>query len=290
MNEWPLVTFTLFVQSSVGVTLFSALYFCWLEKEIGNQRATIAMRPVLLTATILGCLGLLASTLHMGYPWNAFHALRHISSSWLSRETIFAAVYLGALCLYTLVILIKGRMNKTLLAVIGLFGIIDIICMASLYYNTSMLTWMHANTYVMFIGALFSSGAAIALLITALRVKAFVNGELAKRIVISALVVIFLAVTLRMVEQPFYLEWMSSVISTNDVITFPHTPIIAYNETFGLRISAWILSILGILMMGYSVWKYHNAVFTSGLRMVIVSSATILIAEILNRFAFFIVK
>ncbi|MEQ4986591.1 dimethyl sulfoxide reductase anchor subunit family protein [Proteus vulgaris] len=290
MNEWPLVTFTLFVQSSVGVTLFSALYFCWLEKEIGNQRATIAMRPVLLTATILGCLGLLASTLHMGYPWNAFHALRHISSSWLSREIIFAAVYLGTLCLYTLVILIKGRMNKTLLAVIGLFGIIDIICMASLYYNTSMLTWMHANTYVMFIGALFSSGAAIALLITALRVKAFVNGELAKRIVISALVVIFLAVTLRMVEQPFYLEWMSSVISTNDVITFPHTPIIAYNETFGLRISAWILSILGILMMGYSVWKYHNAVFTSGLRMVIVSSATILIAEILNRFAFFIVK
>lgn len=290
MNEWPLVTFTLFVQSSVGVTLFSALYFCWLEKEIGNQRATIAMRPVLLTATILGCLGLLASTLHMGYPWNAFHALRHISSSWLSREIIFAAVYLGALCLYTLVILIKGRMNKTLLAVIGLFGIIDIICMASLYYNTSMLTWMHANTYVMFIGALFSSGAAIALLITALRVKAFVNGELAKRIVISALVVIFLAVTLRMVEQPFYLEWMSSVISTNDVITFPHTPIIAYNETFGLRISAWILSILGILMMGYSVWKYHNAVFISGLRMVIVSSATILIAEILNRFAFFIVK
>ncbi|SUC00938.1 anaerobic dimethyl sulfoxide reductase chain C [Proteus vulgaris] len=290
MNEWPLVTFTLFVQCSVGVTLFSALYFCWLEKEIGNQRATIAMRPVLLTATILGCIGLLASTLHMGYPWNAFHALRHISSSWLSREIIFAAVYLGALCLYTLVILIKGRMNKTLLAVIGLFGIFDIICMASLYYNTSMLTWMHINTYFMFIGALFSTGAAIALLITALRVKAFVNSELAKRIVISALVVIFLAVTLRMAEQPFYLEWMSSVISTNDVITFPHTPIIAYNETFGLRISAWILSILGILMMGYSVWKYRNAVFTSGLRMVIVSSATILIAEILNRFAFFIVK
>lgn len=290
MNEWPLVTFTLFVQSSVGVTLFSALYFCWLEKEIGNQRATIAMRPVLLTATILGCIGLLASTLHMGYPWNAFHALRHISSSWLSREIIFAAVYLGALCLYTLVILIKGRMNKTLLAVIGLFGIFDIICMASLYYNTSMLTWMHINTYFMFIGALFSTGAAIALLITALRVKVFVNSELAKRIVISALVVIFLAVTLRMAEQPFYLEWMSSVISTNDVITFPHTSIIAYNETFGLRISAWILSILGILMMGYSVWKYRNAVFTSGLRMVIVSSATILIAEILNRFAFFIVK
>ncbi|WP_193016588.1 MULTISPECIES: dimethyl sulfoxide reductase anchor subunit family protein [Gammaproteobacteria] len=290
MNEWPLVAFTLFVQSSVGVTLFSALYFCWLEKEIGNQRATIAIRPVVLTGAILGCLGLLASTLHMGYPWNAFHALRRISSSWLSREIIFAAVYLGALCLYTLLVLIKGHMNKTILAIIGLLGLIDIFCMASLYYNTSMLTWMHANTYAMFMGAVLSAGAAIALLITALRVKAFVNGELAKKMVISALVVIFLAVTLRMAIQPFYLEWMAEIISTNDAITFPHTPIIAYNETFGLRISAWVMSILGILMMGYSVWNYRNAVFTSGLRMVLASSAIILIAEILNRFAFFIVK
>lgn len=290
MSEWPLVTFTLFVQSSVGVTIFTALYFCWLEKEIGNQRATVAMRPVLLTAAILGCLGLLASTLHMGYPWNAFHALRHISSSWLSREIIFAAIYLGALCLYTLVILIRGHMNRTILAIIGLLGIIDIFCMASLYYNTSMLTWMHANTYFMFIGALFAAGAVIALSITAFRVKAFVNDELAKKVVISALVVVFLAVTIRMAVQPFYLEWMSAVISTNDAITFPHTPIIAYNETFGLRISAWLMSVLGILMMGYSVWKYRNAVFTSGLRMVLASSAIVLIAEVLNRFAFFIVK
>lgn len=140
MSEWPLVTFTLLVQSSVGVTIFTALYFCWLEKEIGNQRATRTLRPVLLTSAILGCLGLLASTLHMGYPWNAFHALRHISSSWLSREIIFAALYLGALRLYTLLVLIKGHMNKTLLAIIGLLGLVDIFCMASLYYSTSMIT------------------------------------------------------------------------------------------------------------------------------------------------------
>lgn len=211
-------------------------------------------------------------------------------SSWLSREIIFAAVYLGALCLYTLVVLIKGHMNKSLLAVIGLLGIIDIFCMASLYYNTSILTWMHINTYFMFIGALFAAGAVIALSITAFRIKAFINNELAKKIVISALGIIFLSVTLRMAVQPSYLEWLSLVISTNDAITFPHTPIIAYNEIFGLRVSAWIMSIIGILVMGYSVWKYRNAVFTSGLSMVLASSAIILIAEILNRFAFFIVK
>ncbi len=189
MSEWPLVTFTLLVQSSVGVTIFTTLYFCWLEKEIGNQRATRTLRPVLLTSAILGCLGLLASTLHMGYPWNAFHALRHISSSWLSREIIFAALYLGALCLYTLLVLIKGHMNKTLLAIIGLLGLVDIFCMALLYYSTSMITWMHVNTYFMFIGSVFSAGAVITLLITSIRVKAFADGELAKKIVLSAKVV-----------------------------------------------------------------------------------------------------
>ena len=290
MSEWPLVTFTLLVQSSVGVTIFTALYFCWLEKEIGNQRATRTLRPVLLTSAILGCLGLLASTLHMGYPWNAFHALRHISSSWLSREIIFAALYLGALCLYTLLVLIKGHMNKTLLAIIGLLGLVDIFCMASLYYRTSMITWMHVNTYFMFIGSVFSAGAAITLLITSIRVKAFADGELAKKIVLSALVGIFLAVTIRMAEQPLYLSWMSEIQLTNDAITFPHTPIIAYNETFGLRISAWILSIISILMMGYSLCKYRTAVFTSGLSLIWGSGIVLLIAEILNRFAFFIVK
>lgn len=290
MSEWPLVTFTLFVQSSVGVTLFTALYFCWLEKEIGQQRATVAMRPILLTAAILGCLGLLASTLHMGYPWNAFHALRHISTSWLSREIVFAALYLGALCLYTLYVLIKKRMNKTLLALIGILGVIDIFCMASLYYHTAMLTWVHANTYFMFIGALFSAGAAIVLFILVFRLRAFIHGELAQKIVLSALVVIFLALTIRMAVQPFYFEWLMGTISINDAITFPHSPLIAYNGTLALRVSAWILSIFGIIVMGYSLCKYRNAVLTLGSRMLLTSCIMILVAEILNRFAFFIVE
>lgn len=116
MSEWPLVAFTLLVQSSAGMVIFIALFFCYLEKTLGNPRAVRAMKPVLLIAAILGGFGLLASTLHMGYPWNAFHALRHISTSWLSREVVFAALYLGALCLYTLYVLITGRMNRTITA------------------------------------------------------------------------------------------------------------------------------------------------------------------------------
>ncbi|WP_369309275.1 dimethyl sulfoxide reductase anchor subunit family protein [Providencia rettgeri] len=290
MSEWPLVAFTLLVQSSVGVVIFSALYFCWIEKEVGTQQSTTIMKPVLILAAILGCLGLLASTLHMGYPWNAFHALRHISSSWLSREVVFAAVYLGALCLYTLVVLIKGRMNNTILALIGLLGLIDIYCMASLYFNTSMVTWMHVNTYFMFFGSVFATGGAIALGLTTKRSRTLISVELTNKLVVSALLVIFLAFVIRMTVQPFYLEWLSNIVINSNAITFPQSPEIAYTGTFLLRLSAWSWGIIGILLLGYQAWKNRSVTFIASTQIITLACIIIFISEILNRFAFFIVK
>ncbi|MDU1297489.1 MAG: DmsC/YnfH family molybdoenzyme membrane anchor subunit, partial [Enterobacter hormaechei] len=86
MHELPLLIFTLFLQGSVGVTLWLAFG--------STQRS--ALLPAA-GAFVLASLGLLASALHMGYPLNALNALRHVSSSWLSREIIFASLYLAAL-------------------------------------------------------------------------------------------------------------------------------------------------------------------------------------------------
>lgn len=58
---------------------------------------------------MLASLGLLASALHMGYPLNALNALRHVSSSRLSREIIFASLYLAALGLAVLLMFVKSR-------------------------------------------------------------------------------------------------------------------------------------------------------------------------------------
>ncbi|QCJ70236.1 dimethyl sulfoxide reductase [Providencia heimbachae] len=290
MSEWPLVTFTLLVQSSVGIVILTALYFCWVEKEIGNQRASQVMKPVLLVAAILGCLGLLASTTHMGYPWNAFHALRHFSSSWLSREIVFAAVYLGTLCLYTLIVFIKGKMNRSILALIGVLGLVDVYCMASLYFNTSMMTWMHANTYFMFFGAVFAAGSALTLRLVAGRVKNLISSELANKMVVSTLAIVFIAIAVRMAIQPFYLEWLSNTVITTNAITFPHSPADAYAETFLLRISAWSWGIIGILLLGFSIWKKRPAPFTSGLPLITLACGIIFLGEVLNRFAYFMVK
>lgn len=57
---------------------------------------------------MLASLGLLASALHMGYPLNALNALRRVSSSRLSREIIFASLYLAALGFATLLMFVKS--------------------------------------------------------------------------------------------------------------------------------------------------------------------------------------
>ena len=87
MHEWPLLVFTLLLQGAVGLTLFLSL------TPASGRRQNYASRfsadslklPVFVVCAMAG-LGLLASVFHLGYPLNAFNALRHFSSSWLSRE------------------------------------------------------------------------------------------------------------------------------------------------------------------------------------------------------------
>lgn len=130
MHELPLLILTLFLQGSVGVTLWLAFG--------STQRS--ALLPAA-GAFVLASLGLLASALHMGYPLNALNALRHVSSSWLSREIIFASLYLAALGFATLLMFVKKPGWKPLLVVAGLVGLVDVFCMAQIYMrHGSMLT------------------------------------------------------------------------------------------------------------------------------------------------------
>ncbi len=61
MSEWPLVTFTLLVQKFCWCYLFLLpLYFCWLEKEIGNQRATRTFAPRITDKCYIGMLRIIS--------------------------------------------------------------------------------------------------------------------------------------------------------------------------------------------------------------------------------------
>lgn len=106
MHELPLLIFTLCLQGSVGVTLWLAL---GRQYAVDGRVPARGALPAMAGAFVLACVGLLASALHMGYPLNALNALRHIASSWLSREVVFASLYLAALGLG--VVLLLGRQS-----------------------------------------------------------------------------------------------------------------------------------------------------------------------------------
>ncbi|EBC3063791.1 hypothetical protein WP66_002875 [Salmonella enterica subsp. enterica] len=113
MHELPLLIFTLCLQGSVGVTLWLALGRQYAVEGRVPARGAL---PAMAGAFVLACVGLLASALHMGYPLNALNALRHVASSWLSREIVFASLYLAALGLGVVLLFFRKPGWQPLLA------------------------------------------------------------------------------------------------------------------------------------------------------------------------------
>ncbi|MCW2454081.1 DmsC/YnfH family molybdoenzyme membrane anchor subunit [Rahnella aceris] len=138
------------IQLSAGSTLFTTFILMYAADSLNTQEKWRVAVPAMLLAFVAGALGLVASTAHLGYPLNAFHALSHISSSWLSREIVFASLYLGILGLTRLIGLVAKRVVTSLLLLASLLGLIDLFCMSAIYAHTSVATWMHINTNVMF--------------------------------------------------------------------------------------------------------------------------------------------
>ncbi|MDF2626939.1 MAG: dmsC1, partial [Symbiobacteriaceae bacterium] len=80
-HDWPLIIYTLCLQSAVGIYVVSRMV-AWTQAEKPQR-----MRFLWLVGG-LGVAGVIASTLHMGYPWNAVLTMSNLGTSWLSREIV----------------------------------------------------------------------------------------------------------------------------------------------------------------------------------------------------------
>ncbi|EIN6321677.1 dimethyl sulfoxide reductase anchor subunit [Salmonella enterica] len=135
MHELPLLIFTLCLQGSVGVTLWLAL---GRQYAVEGRVPAHGALPAMAGAFVLACVGLLASALHMGYPLNALNALRHVASSWLSREIVFASLYLAALGLGVVLLFFRKPGWQPLLALFfGTSGIIGSVVIALAYLRNA---------------------------------------------------------------------------------------------------------------------------------------------------------
>lgn len=274
MHELPLLIFTLLVQGSVGMTLFLTLCAGTANRV---PEARVQLLPVMLTACVAGGLGLIASTLHLGYPLNAFNALRHVASSWLSREIVFASFYLAALGLCTLIMLVRKQLVSVLLPLAALLGLVDVWCMSSIYAHTSVITWTHFNTWLMFYGSVGVLGAVALAWLPLLKTQAVAEKRQSLMRLAAILVVAIIAV--RLLAQPAYMSYLANV-SLSGVVTLPHQPLDAFNQISGLRLFTWAVSVIGSLLFAISAWRNRSV----GL---LVGGLLLVMSEVLFRFIFF---
>lgn len=128
--ELPLVLFTLLSQTGIGLVLLSgarrfgtagASDAQGAQGAAGSPSADADRRQWIAAAALLA-LGLAFSLLHLGHPFESFMALKHLSTSWLSREALtFAA--LTALIAFTALRGLPGMLVRLSVAValLGLF-------------------------------------------------------------------------------------------------------------------------------------------------------------------------
>jgi len=277
MHELPLLIFTLLVQGSVGMTLFLTL-----SARAGARVPEVKpqLLPGMLIACVAGGLGLMVSTLHLGYPLNAFNALRHVASSWLSREIVFASLYLAALGLCTLVMLVKKQLIPLLLPVAAVLGLIDVWCMSAIYAHTSVITWSHFNTWLMFYGAVGVLGAVALAWLPMLKARSVARERQTVMRFAAALVVAIVAI--RLLAQPGYVAYLASA-SLSGVVTLPHQPMEMFAQLSSLRLFSWILSVLGALLFAVSAWR-------QGKLGLMVGSLLLVLTEVLFRFMFFCIN
>lgn len=166
-----------------------------------------------------------------GYPLNALNALRHVASSWLSREIVFASLYLAALGLGVVLLFFRKPGWQPLLALAAAFGLVDVFCMAQVYIHASVATWQHSNTLALF----FGTSGIIGSVVIALAYLRNAGAEMR-----CAVVVVALMVLIRLIMQPLWLADINAVDTT--VVTFPHHPLQALAQLRDVYLLGWCVS------------------------------------------------
>jgi DMSO reductase anchor subunit len=92
---FSVIAFTLLSGAGLGLLMWLCV-----ATLVGAGGDVVVMRRALWVAAALTSCGLLASTLHLANPKNAWHSFRQFGSSWLSREGVFAILLYPAAILF----------------------------------------------------------------------------------------------------------------------------------------------------------------------------------------------
>jgi anaerobic dimethyl sulfoxide reductase subunit C (anchor subunit) len=156
MGELALLIFSFCLQAAIGIMLFTAL-----TKQLypGKQ-----FKAAAIIAAGLSVVGIIASLAHLGRPLSALNSLGNLGSSWLSREVLFAGLFMGITVIYAYIQYFKiemERLNQILRWAASAVGLLTIFFMGKLYTMASVPVWHGLNTFVDFYATSVAVGALL---------------------------------------------------------------------------------------------------------------------------------
>lgn len=279
-EEWPLMTFTVLSQLAIGI--FIVLWFIHEMKAKsaeGSVSLSVMKKGLLAVPFIMG-ISLLFSLFHLGTPMGAYRSILNFSSSWLSREIIFAGVFFLLAVVTFYYYAKKQSFNRVLALITSLIGLVSVFSMASLYSASIRPAWDHSYTFITFFGTTLLMGIMGAIFIISLGFKGQSSLPLFQGIVKKCCILAAIIIIAQLAYLPVY---MSSLASGGAV---SEQSMQLLTENYAILFAAkWILAIIGTVLLIYVMKsKKVPAVMSSILLMAFV---LVFAGEFIGRYVFY---
>jgi anaerobic dimethyl sulfoxide reductase subunit C (anchor subunit) len=299
LNEFPLVVFTIIAQMSVGSFVVLGLIHL-LGGRGGRGSAGVIDKvsdPALYAIGPILVVGLLASMMHLGTPLRAVNALRHLDSSWLSREILFGLLFAavgGAFAFSQWFKWFTPRVRQVLAGVAALVGLALIWSMTMVYLLPTVPAWDSWATPVRFFCTtllLGSLAVGAALVITAdvrRRGGAAVDPAAAKVITSSLRGIAIGAIAILGIEfvvLPLYL----GQLATNGSAATTASADTLVNTYGGYATLQLVLVFLGVALLGLFLSRLATRFNTARMLAIAPVAAFVLVfvGEIIGRMLFY---
>lgn len=163
VSELPMITFTVLAQMSVGAFVVLGIIQIVASRKFGAAAIDRVTDPALYAIGPAMVLGLVASMFHMSDPMNTLNVLRHISSSWLTREIIFGSAFAGLGFLFAIMQFRKWgstRLRQGLALLTAVVGLVLVWSMSMIYYSLiTVPAWNSFATPAQFFTTTFLLGS-----------------------------------------------------------------------------------------------------------------------------------
>lgn len=137
-HELPMMIFTIAAQMSVGAFVTLGVVQLAASRRYGKEAIDKITDPALYAIGPVMVFGLIASMFHMNDVGNTLNVIRHVDSSWLSREIVFGAGFAGLGFLFAAAQWFKWgstRLRQALALVTAAVGLGLVWSMSMIYYS-----------------------------------------------------------------------------------------------------------------------------------------------------------